>query len=157
MSQRCFIIAIVAGALIIACGSSQTLTPSSAPTSTPTPPPPTYTPEPAVATAIPTPTNSPTPMAMATSTQTTAPTAMLTNAPPTATPAIATPTPPADVWPCPQSTAGAAFVGSNQSDKYHYPTCRWAKKILPENRLCFASAEAARAAGYVPCGVCKPP
>jgi len=49
------------------------------------------------------------------------------------------------------------FVGSTKSDKYHYPSCRWAEKILPENEIWFASAEEARAAGYVPCGVCNPP
>jgi micrococcal nuclease len=49
------------------------------------------------------------------------------------------------------------FVGSLESDKYHYPSCRWAKKILPENAIWFSSSEEARAAGYVPCGVCKPP
>jgi len=49
------------------------------------------------------------------------------------------------------------FVGSLESDKYHYPSCRWAKKILPENEIWFASSEEARAAGYVPCGVCHPP
>jgi len=49
------------------------------------------------------------------------------------------------------------FVGSLESDKYHYPSCRWAKKILPQNEIWFASSQDARAAGYVPCGVCKPP
>jgi len=49
------------------------------------------------------------------------------------------------------------FVGSLESDKYHYPSCRWAKKILPQNEIWFSSSQDARAAGYVPCGVCKPP
>lgn len=49
------------------------------------------------------------------------------------------------------------FVGSTKSDKYHYPSCRWTKKILPENEIWFSSSEEARAAGYVPCGVCHPP
>ncbi len=49
------------------------------------------------------------------------------------------------------------FVGSVRSDKYHYPSCRWAKKILPQNEIWFSSSQDARAAGYVPCGVCKPP
>ncbi len=57
----------------------------------------------------------------------------------------------------PTSTSSGKFVGSTKSDKYHYPSCRWAKKILPENQIWFASSEEARAAGYVPCGVCKPP
>ena len=49
------------------------------------------------------------------------------------------------------------FVGSLESDKYHYPSCRWAKKILPQNEIWFSSSQDARAAGYVPCGVCNPP
>jgi micrococcal nuclease len=57
----------------------------------------------------------------------------------------------------PTSTLSGKFVGSTKSDKYHYPSCRWAKKILPENQIWFASSEEARAAGYVPCGVCNPP
>jgi hypothetical protein len=43
-----------------------------------------------------------------------------------------------------------AFVGSKNSNKYHLPTCRWAKNIKPENLVCFASAEAALGKGYQP-------
>jgi methylphosphotriester-DNA--protein-cysteine methyltransferase len=49
------------------------------------------------------------------------------------------------------------YVGSKKSDKYHYPTYKWAKKINPENLVTFASAKDAQTAGYVPCKVCKPP
>jgi len=49
------------------------------------------------------------------------------------------------------------FVGSIKSDKYHYPDCRWAKKISPENEVWFSGSEDARGKGYVPCGVCHPP
>lgn len=55
------------------------------------------------------------------------------------------------------TTTGEKYVGSKKSDKYHYPDCRWAKKILPENEIWFSSSDEARAAGYVPCGVCNPP
>ena len=86
------------------------------------------------------------------------PTALPTEAPePTATPA-----PPAGdyladgVWRCPGSMEGAAYVGSDKSDKFHYISCRHAKKIEPENRICFASREAAVNYGYAPCGVCCP-
>lgn len=41
-----------------------------------------------------------------------------------------------------------AFVGSKNSNKYHLPSCRWAKQIKPENIVCFASAEAASQKGY---------
>ncbi len=49
------------------------------------------------------------------------------------------------------------FVGSIKSDKYHYPSCTWAKRIKPENEIWFTSSADARAHGYVPCGVCHPP
>jgi len=43
-----------------------------------------------------------------------------------------------------------AFVGSKNSNKYHLPTCQWAKRIKPENIVCFKSAEDAIAKGYQP-------
>jgi hypothetical protein len=49
------------------------------------------------------------------------------------------------------------FVGSTKSDKYHYPDCRAAKNIKPENEIWFSSSADARANGYVPCGICHPP
>lgn len=64
---------------------------------------------------------------------------------------------PAPVLATATAAPGERFVGSLESDKYHHPSCRWAKKILPQNQIWFASSEEARAAGYVPCGVCKPP
>ena len=48
------------------------------------------------------------------------------------------------------------YVGSTKSDKYHKPSCRYAKNILPENEIWFASKEEAAAAGYSRCGTCKP-
>lgn len=47
-------------------------------------------------------------------------------------------------------TQNCAFIGSKNSNKYHLPTCRWAKQIKPENIVCFASAEAATQKGYQP-------
>jgi outer membrane biogenesis lipoprotein LolB len=49
------------------------------------------------------------------------------------------------------------YVGSINSDKYHYPDCEWAQKIKPENEVWFSSPEEARKAGYKPCKVCSPP
>lgn len=49
------------------------------------------------------------------------------------------------------------FVGSIKSDKYHYPSCRAAQKIKPENEIWFTSSADARAHGYMPCGICNPP
>lgn len=48
------------------------------------------------------------------------------------------------------------YVASVKSDKYHYPTCRYAEKIEPENLVWFKDSAAARSAGYSPCGICKP-
>ncbi len=57
---------------------------------------------------------------------------------------------------CPASETDAAYLGSETSDKFHRLTCRYAQTIAAENRLCFASREAAINHGYVPCGICKP-
>lgn len=43
-----------------------------------------------------------------------------------------------------------AYVGSKNSNKYHLPTCHFAKLIKPENLVCFKSAEDAAARGYQP-------
>jgi hypothetical protein len=47
------------------------------------------------------------------------------------------------------------YVGSKRSNKYHYPSCRWAKKIKPYNLVTFQSVKEAQEAGYVPCKVCR--
>lgn len=62
----------------------------------------------------------------------------------------------AGVWNCPGSTAGAAYVGSRKSDKFHSPSCYHVDKILPENRICFESRATAVNYGYGPCGTCRP-
>lgn len=54
------------------------------------------------------------------------------------------------------SQSQAVYIGSVESDKYHKSTCRWAKKILEENRIYFSSKAEAAGAGYSPCGTCKP-
>lgn len=50
----------------------------------------------------------------------------------------------------------AEFWASKKSNKYHYPDCKWAQRIKPENLIVFNTAEAIRA-GYIPCKVCRPP
>ncbi len=47
-----------------------------------------------------------------------------------------------------------AFVASKNSKKYHLPTCRFAKNIKPENKICFESEEEAKQKGFEPCGTC---
>lgn len=48
------------------------------------------------------------------------------------------------------------YVGSVDSNKYHIPSCRYAKAILPKNEIWFDSSAQAQAAGYSACKVCKP-
>jgi hypothetical protein len=47
-------------------------------------------------------------------------------------------------------SAECAFVGSKNSNKYHLPTCRWAKQIKPENLVCFKTVDEAVQRGYQP-------
>jgi micrococcal nuclease len=49
------------------------------------------------------------------------------------------------------------FVGSINSDKYHYPNCVSDKRIKPSNLIQFNSSQDARNAGYSPCQKCTPP
>lgn len=58
--------------------------------------------------------------------------------------------------PATQNASGKKYVGSKESDKYHYPSCKWVEKILPENKIWFDSEKDARAVGYSPCGTCNP-
>jgi len=51
----------------------------------------------------------------------------------------------------------AEFWASKNSNKYHYPSCKWAQKIKPSNLIKFKSPEEAIKKGYQPCKVCKPP
>ncbi|MDO4544735.1 MAG: MBL fold metallo-hydrolase [Bacillota bacterium] len=48
----------------------------------------------------------------------------------------------------------AAYIGNLNSKKYHLPTCGGLPK--EENRIYFATIEAAKDAGYEPCGNCHP-
>ena len=48
------------------------------------------------------------------------------------------------------------YVGSSESDKYHKPKCHWTDAINDTNLVHFDTEGEASAAGYVPCGTCKP-
>ena len=52
--------------------------------------------------------------------------------------------------------ATGIFVGSINSDVYHYPSCASAKRIHSENLITFNSVTEAKNAGYRPCKVCTP-
>ena len=47
-----------------------------------------------------------------------------------------------------------AFVGSKNSDKFYVPTCSYAKRVKPENLVCFKSAQEAIEQGRTQ-SVCK--
>ena len=57
---------------------------------------------------------------------------------------------------CLSLAADFKYVGSKNSNKYHHPDCRWAKKISAKNLVTFETAQDAVKAGYVPCKACKP-
>ena len=44
------------------------------------------------------------------------------------------------------------FVGSINSNKYHWPDCSFAKRIAEQNQIWFNSEEEAQNAGYIRCG-----
>lgn len=52
--------------------------------------------------------------------------------------------------------AACPFPGSARSEVFHEAGCGNARKIAPSNLVCYASAEAARAADRRPAGCCKP-
>ncbi len=54
----------------------------------------------------------------------------------------------------PAANPDCIFVGSKNSNIYHTPNCPWAKKIKPENIVCFKSADEAAARGYKPDTAC---
>lgn len=49
------------------------------------------------------------------------------------------------------------FVGSVNSNVYHYPSCTYAQNIKPANQIWFSDAADAVSHGYRPCTVCNPP
>lgn len=57
----------------------------------------------------------------------------------------------------PQGAVGQGtmpYVGSRSGKVYYLSTCKSANRIKPENRIYFASAEAAKAAGRTPAANC---
>ena len=56
-----------------------------------------------------------------------------------------------------ESAVQSEYLGSINSDIYHYPSCEYVKTIKPENIVWFAKSQDARAKGYRPCKGCTPP
>ena len=54
------------------------------------------------------------------------------------------------------ASSGITYVGSVNSDKFHYPSCSHAKRIKEGNKITFSSRDEAISRGYSPCGVCTP-
>lgn len=54
------------------------------------------------------------------------------------------------------SGSGGSYVGSVNSDKFHYSSCGQASKIKPGNLITFSSREEAISRGYSPCKFCNP-
>jgi micrococcal nuclease len=55
-----------------------------------------------------------------------------------------------------KTVAEYKYVASKNSEVFHTPTCRSAKRILPENMVGYSSREEAINAGKKPCKLCKP-
>ena len=53
------------------------------------------------------------------------------------------------------AAAPGAFVASRNGTKYYLPTCSGANRISEANKVWFATAAAAVAAGYAPAANCK--
>ena len=56
-----------------------------------------------------------------------------------------------------EKTEKQSYVGSSKSNKYHYTSCEWTKKIKSDNLVTFKTVAEAKKAKYVACKVCKPP
>lgn len=54
------------------------------------------------------------------------------------------------------SSSSGAYIGSANSNKFHYPSCKWGKKITDNNKIIFSSRNEAINMGYQPCKVCSP-
>ncbi len=50
-----------------------------------------------------------------------------------------------------ESVKQGMFVGSLNSNKYHWPDCSFAKRIADENKVWFSSEQEAQDAGYIKC------
>lgn len=56
------------------------------------------------------------------------------------------------VWSCVSIQSDCLYVASTNSKLYHKPECKWAKRIKPENLICFHSEEELE--GYEPASSC---
>lgn len=54
------------------------------------------------------------------------------------------------------SSSGTVYWASDESDKFHKPSCEWAQKISDWNKIVFYSRQEALDSGRQPCEVCNP-
>jgi O-6-methylguanine DNA methyltransferase len=55
-----------------------------------------------------------------------------------------------------EAARGIRYIGSETTNIVCLPTCRHAKRVTPRHRIPFRSLQAAAAAGYRPCKICRP-
>ncbi len=58
------------------------------------------------------------------------------------------------VWTCEEFGEGCLYIGSKNSDTYHLPDCKWAKRIKKENLVCYKTEEEVK--DLEPCKSCNP-
>jgi len=56
------------------------------------------------------------------------------------------------LWSCEDNKEDCLYVGSKNSETYHKPDCKWAKKIKPENLICYKSESEVK--DLKPCKTC---
>jgi len=56
------------------------------------------------------------------------------------------------LWGCEDNKKDCLYVGSKNSKTYHKPNCKWAKKIKPENLICYKSESEIK--DLKPCNTC---
>lgn len=54
----------------------------------------------------------------------------------------------------PTSPKNCPFVGSKNSNKYYPPSCSFAKRVKPENLVCFKDEKDAESKGYIKSAAC---
>ena len=54
------------------------------------------------------------------------------------------------------SSSGTVYWASDDSNIFHYPSCEWAQKISPYNKIVYNSRQEAINDGKRPCHVCYP-
>ncbi|MBM3199894.1 hypothetical protein FJZ53_03065 [Candidatus Woesearchaeota archaeon] len=56
------------------------------------------------------------------------------------------------IWSCEERKESCLYVGSKKSKTYHSPDCKWAKRIKPENLVCYKTESEVEQ--LTPCATC---